>query len=210
MEENPMLFSEYLTAPPDQRIIMDNQFKNLKTNARLEARGEWYTWRSTLLHDLKAGLLSTLDGFKRDETKLTNQERLLDTVLPPLIEQQEALSAEHKQLQQRHDELNSCDREELEETREKLVATDAELEEKRLLLEQLQQELAVKEHHIAAVKERKVECVEQTKAAERVREECRGWSTTEVNELKGKFYSIYFAIAILIMYSQGERSRTGS
>jgi kinetochore protein Spc7/SPC105 len=199
MEENPMLFSEYLTAPPDQRIIMDNQFKNLKTNARLEARGEWYTWRSTLLHDLKAGLLSTLDGFKRDETKLTNQERLLDTVLPPLIEQQEALSAEHKQLQQRHDELNSCDREELEETREKLVATDAELEEKRLLLEQLQQELAVKEHHIAAVKERKVECVEQTKAAERVREECRGWSTTEVNELKGKFYSTYFAIAILII-----------
>jgi len=185
-EENPMLFSEYLTAPPDQRIIMDTQFKNLKTNARLEARGEWYTWRSTLLHDLKSGLLSTLDGFRWDETKLANQEKLLDTVLPPLAEKQEALSLECKQLQQRHDELNSCDREELEEARERLVSTDAELDEKRQLLQQLQKEIAAKESQIESVKERKVECIEQTKAAERVREECRGWSTTEVNELKGK------------------------
>ncbi|KAH4072739.1 hypothetical protein HBH50_063570 [Parastagonospora nodorum] len=186
MEENPLLFSEYLTAPPDQRIVMDNQFKNLKTNARLEARGEWYTWRSTLLHDLKSGLLSTLDGFRRDEQKLSNQEQLLDTVLPPLVEKREMLSTECKQLQQRHDELNSCDREELEETRERLVATDAELEDKRQLLEQLQQELAEKDARIQAIKERKVECIEETKAAERVREECRGWSTSEVNDLKAK------------------------
>jgi kinetochore protein Spc7/SPC105 len=185
MEENPLLFSEYLTAPPDQRIVMDNQFKNLKTNARLEARGEWYTWRSTLLHDLKSGLLGTLDGFKRDESKLANQEQLLDTVLPPLVEKQGMLSIECKQLQQRHDELNSCDREELEQTREKLVATDAELEEKRQLLERLRQDLADKDARIVAVKERKIECVEETKAAERVREECRGWSTSEVHELKG-------------------------
>jgi kinetochore protein Spc7/SPC105 len=185
LEENPLLFSEYLTAPPDQRTIMDNQFKNLKTNARLEARGEWYTWRSTLLHDLKSGLLGTLDGFRRDETKLANQEQLLDTVLPSLVEKQTVLSTECKQLQKRHDELNSCDREELEETREKLVATDAELEERRKVLQELQQDLADKEARIEAVKERKVECVEETKAAERVREECRGWSTSEVRDLQG-------------------------
>ncbi|KAF2032178.1 Spc7-domain-containing protein [Setomelanomma holmii] len=186
LEENPMLFSEYLVAPPDQRAVMDNQFKNLKTNARLEARGEWYTWRSTLLQDLKSGLLSTMDGFKRDESKLANQEQLFDTVLPPLVEKQETLAAERKQLQQRHDELNSCDREELEQTREKLVATDAELEAKRQLLAELQQELAEKEARIEAVMERKLECIEDTKAAERVREECRGWSTSEVNDLKAK------------------------
>jgi kinetochore protein Spc7/SPC105 len=192
LEENPMLFSEYLVAPPDQRAVMDNQFKNLKTNARLEARGEWYTWRSTLLQDLKSGLLSTMDGFKRDESKLATQEQLLDTVLPPLIEKQDALSTECKQLQQRHDELNSCDREELEQTREKLVATDAELDEKRRLLAQLQGELAEKEARIETVKERKIECAEEIKAAERVREECRGWSTTEVSDLKCKSYVVSY------------------
>ncbi|KAF2131921.1 Spc7-domain-containing protein [Dothidotthia symphoricarpi CBS 119687] len=186
LDENPLLFSEYLGAPPDQRAVMDNQFKNLKTNARLEARGEWYTWRSTLLHDLKAGLLGTMDGFKRDESTLANQEQLLDTVLPALVEKQEQLSAERVALQQRHDELNSCDREELEQARERLTAADAELKDKRHLLAQLQQELDDKEAGIESVKERKTECVEQTKAAERMREDCRGWSTSEVNALKAK------------------------
>jgi kinetochore protein Spc7/SPC105 len=186
MEENPLLFSEYLTAPPDQRIVMDNQFKNLKTNARLEARGEWYTWRSTLLQDLKSGLLGTLDGFKKDEDLLDEQARLLDIVLPPLVENHTKLSAEQKQLQQRHDELNSCNREELEQTREQLIAATASLEEKKKLLLELQQELANKEKSIQTVKDHKVECIEETKAAERVREECRGWSTSEVTELKSK------------------------
>jgi kinetochore protein Spc7/SPC105 len=106
-------------------------------------------------------------------------------VLPPLAEKQEKLSSECKQLQQRHDELNSCDREELEQTREKLVATDVDVQEKRLFLEQLQQELVEKEARIQDIKERKLECIEETKAAERMREECRGWSTSEVNDLKG-------------------------
>ncbi|KZM19795.1 hypothetical protein ST47_g9032 [Ascochyta rabiei] len=157
--------SEYLTAPPDQRVVMDNQFKNLRTNARLEARGECFT---------------------HDEACLFTQERLLDVVLPPLIEKQEQLSAEQKQLQQRHDELNSCDREELEQTRENLTATDAALQAKRELLMQMQQDLADKEARIDAVKERKVDCLAEIKAAERVREECRGWSSTEVRDLKAK------------------------
>lgn len=194
MEENPLLFSEYLTAPPDQRVVMDNQFKNLKTNARLSARGEWYTWRSTLLQNLKGGLLETLNGFKRDETKITSQEQLLDAVLPALVERQESLSKECQQLQQRHDELNSCDREELEQTREKLIATDAQLEEKKQLLVKLQEELADKEAHIEAAKARKIECMEEIKTAERIREECRGWSTTEVSELKGKHRSGFVLI----------------
>ncbi|KAF2476553.1 Spc7-domain-containing protein [Lindgomyces ingoldianus] len=190
MEENPLLFSEYLTAPPDQRGIMDTQFKNLKTSARLEARGEWYGWRSTLLRDLKAGLLVTMEGFNRDESVLVEQEKLLDAVLPTLVQQHGQLDIECKQLQQRHDELNSCDREELEQTREQLVATDAELEEKRQLVARLQDELAEKEARINAVKERKIECIQEIKAAERVREECRGWSTSEVNDLKGKVIAL--------------------
>lgn len=185
-EENPLLFTEYLTAPPDQRAIMDNQFKNLKTSARLDARAEWYTWRSTLLQNLKSGLLSTMADFKQDESIISGQEQLLDKVLPPLEETKKQLDEKHRSLQQRHDELNSCDREELEKTRERLVAVDAEVEDKRQLLAQLQQELAERESSIEAVKERKVECAAEIKAAERVREECRGWSTTEVNELQGK------------------------
>ncbi|KAF2202582.1 Spc7-domain-containing protein [Delitschia confertaspora ATCC 74209] len=186
LEENPLLFSEYLTAPPDQRSIMDNQFKNLKTNARLAARGEWYSWRSRLLQDLKAGLLGTMEGFRQDEYVLAEQERLLDTVLPSLTEQNKQLETQCKKLQQRHDELNSCDLAELESAREQLTAADAEIEEKRRLVASLQAELVEKESRIEAIKDRKVECLEEIKAAERVREDCRGWSVSEVNGLKAK------------------------
>jgi kinetochore protein Spc7/SPC105 len=185
MEENPLLFTEYLTAPPDQRIVMDNQFKNLKTNARLNARGEWYGWRSTLLRDLKSGLLGTMEGLGRDEVVLKEREDQLDAVLPPLVERHARLGVECKQLQQRHEELNSSDREELEKTRERLVATDASLAEKRRILAELQEELSSKEARIEAAKERKIECAAEIKAAERVREECRGWSTKEVLDLRG-------------------------
>jgi kinetochore protein Spc7/SPC105 len=185
LEENPVLFTEYLTAPPDQRIVMDNQFKNLKTSARLDARGEWYGWRSTLLHDLRSGLLSTMEGFLRDESVLKEQEEQLDAILPQLIQRHEQLGAQCQQLQQRHDELNSCDREELEQIRERLVAADSGLAEKRQLLAQLKEELSSKEARLEAVKERKIECAAEIKAAERVREECRGWSTKEVTDLKG-------------------------
>jgi kinetochore protein Spc7/SPC105 len=199
VEENPLLFSEYLTAPPDQRAVMDNQFKNLKTNARLEARGEWYAWRSTLLRDLKTGLLGTMDGFSKDEKVLVKQEALLNAILPPLTERHAHFELECKQLQQRHDELNSCDREELENTREQLVAADIELAEKRQLVQRLKQELVDKEMRIEAVRERKVECVEETRAAERVREECRGWSTSEVKDLAGmSFLSLYSEMMLTV------------
>lgn len=212
LEENPLLFSEYLTAPPDQRVIMDNQFKNLKTSARFEARSEWYGWRSTLLQDLKAGLLGTMDGFRKDESLLATQEKALDAVLPDLTSKHEQLDKECKQLQQRHDELNSCDREELEEAREQLTTVNAEIEEKRQLIAQLQRDISDKEAKIDAIKERKVECIEEIKMAERVREECRGWSTTEVSELKSMLLPLPFPSfsSANCSHRQGQRARGGT
>ena len=189
-EENPALFNEYMSAPPDQRYVMDNQFKNMKTYARLQSKEIWYGWRSTLLRDLKAALIKTGEEFDQDDAILKKQEELLEAVLPALIAQHEELGVECKQLQQRQDELTSCDREELEAAREQLIAADAEIEEKKRLVASLQEELIQKEASIEAVKERKMECTEEIKAAERVREECRGWSSSEVNTFKGNPFLI--------------------
>ncbi|KAF2501476.1 Spc7-domain-containing protein [Lophium mytilinum] len=185
-EENPALFNEYMSAPPDQRIVMDNQFKNMKTYARLQSKEIWYGWRSTLLRDLKAALLKTASDFNRDDALLRKQEGLLDTSLPELASKHANLEIECKQLQQRQDELTSCDREELEAAREQLVAFEDDIEQKRRLVASLKQDLVEKESRIEAAKARKMECAEEIKAADRVREECRGWSASEVNALKAK------------------------
>ncbi|KAL1625104.1 hypothetical protein SLS56_007531 [Neofusicoccum ribis] len=185
-EENPALFREYLSAPTDQRQVMDNQFKNMKTNARLKTKEAWYGWRSNLLHDIKAGLMRTADSFNDDDMALKKQEEIVDSTLPVLQQHHDKLETECQQLQRRAEELNGADRDELDAAREQLIAAETTIAEKRRKVEALQKELAEKEAGIEAVKERKVECIEEIKAAERVREECRGWSVDEVSTLKAR------------------------
>lgn len=193
-ENQPPLFREYLSAPPQERAIMDNQFKNMKTNARLQSKGGWYAWRRKLLTDLHKGQLQFANDFDRDEAILAKQEEALDSVLPDLIQQHEVLEAEANRLQQRADELSSYDREDLETAREGLVTTDAEIDEKRQLLAELQRELEETEANIEAAKERKAETLEEIKEAERVREEFRGWSSSEVSVLKGEYNVVHYRL----------------
>jgi kinetochore protein Spc7/SPC105 len=185
-ESQPALFKEYMSAPADERAIMDNQFKNMKTNARLQSKAGWHAWRAQLLGELRKGLDQSVYEFGRDTEALEKQEAVLEQALPSLESRHDDLAAQAQLLQQRADEEASYDREELEQAREQLIAADAEIAEKQQLLAQLQAELQDTESRIEAVKERKTETLEEIKEAERVREEFRGWSAEEVSELKSK------------------------
>ena len=185
LEDSPALFREYVAAPQDQRAVMDNQFKDLKTWARIETKGTWYGWRGNLLRDLKAGLCFTVEDFDKDDAKLREYERMLSKTVPPMVEQSAQLERECAGLQQRQDDLDSCDVEELKMAREKLLAADAELEGKRRLLTALQEDAAHKATLAAAAKERKTECLGELEAAERMWQDCRGWSASEIMGLKG-------------------------
>ena len=164
---------------------MDTQFKNVKTHARLLSKAMWYEWRMKLLDGLKDGLLRISRDLDEDSETLTQQEQLLQTVLPQLLDQHEQLAAEAKALKAKADELASCDQEELEDARDQLVSVDNELGHKRQMVAELQEQLREREQAIEDAAERKLECQAEIKEAERVREECRGWSGSEVAALKG-------------------------
>jgi len=185
-ETQPPLFREYLSAPVEERAIMEGQFKNMKTNARLQSKAGWHAWRAQLLNDLMTGLQHSARELEMDEKRLTEQEAALDAVLPDLIAREEELSKQVEQLQRRAAEMDSVDREELENTRARLVATEKEIEEKQVLLTELEKELAEKDAIIEAAKETKAEYAAEINEAERVREECRGWSVGEVEAARGK------------------------
>jgi len=185
-ESNPALFREYLSAPPEERYIMDNQFKLIKANARLQSKAMWYGWRSQLLNDLKTALLKTASDFDLDDKALKKQEDLAEALLPELVARHEQLETDCQLLRERAEELASCDQQELDAARERLVTADTQIAEKKALLEALQKELQETEASIETVNERRLECAEEIKAAERVREECRGWSASEVNAIKGR------------------------
>lgn len=208
-EENPPLFREYMSAPPDIKPIMDNQFKNVKTHARLLSKAMWYEWRMKLLEGLKEGLLKVGEGMDEDDRMLIQQEQMLEPVLPGLIERHEQLEKQVQVSQAQADELADCDQDELKDARDSLMSIDEELETKRKLIEELQTQLREKENILGDVLEQKQECVEEIKEAEKVRQDCRGWSSAEVSALQGNHGSI-ISVMILTDYLQSQCQRPRS
>lgn len=174
-----------MTAPPDMKALMDNQFKNVKTHARLLSKAMWYEWRMKLLDGLKEGLVQISDGMDGDATILLQQEELLESVLPKLVEENDRLQNEHQTLQAQADELASCDQNELRHAREQLTGVDSDLQAKKTLLKELQQDLQVKDNRIQNAVEQRDEYHAQIKEAERVCQESRGWKMSEVMALQG-------------------------
>jgi kinetochore protein Spc7/SPC105 len=185
-EENPPLFREYMAASPEFRALMDNQFKNVKTHARLLSKAMWYEWRMKLQDGLREGLVRVKEGMVRDGKVLSKEQALLQSALPGLAQQFEALEREHDDLETAAKELADCDPTDLENARSELVAVDADIEARKAEIAELQAELQQTEAKAATAAEAKVKCLEEIQHAEKVREECRGWSSEEVSALKCK------------------------
>ena len=164
---------------------MDNQFKNVKTHARLLSKAMWYEWRMKLLDGLKEGLLRIGDELTQDDKIIAEQEQLLGPIVPSLTQEHEQLESQASVLQSQADELANCDQDELKNARDNLISIEEEIEAKRKLLEDLQLQLAQQEQGIEQATERKADCILEIQAAEQVCEECRGWSIAEVSDLKG-------------------------
>ena len=188
-EENPPLFREYISATPDMKIFMDNQLKNVKTHARLLSKATWYDWRMTLLGTLKEGLFKSAEGMIQDEEKLDEQQALIENVLPELILHAKTLQQEELDYQEAAEELTNCDPEQLGNARQRLITVDADLAAKKQMIADLQRQLQGKEAEIEAGTERRQMCLEEIREAEKIREECRGWTSTEIRVLKGKSLS---------------------
>ncbi len=186
LSEQPALFKEYIDARPDVKAVMDNQFRNGKTNARLQSKEGWYTWRAQLVEGLRTGLEGIKSGMKDDETLLTEQQETLNAVLPGLLDQKGSLQNELPSLQNTLEELDSIDTEALDTSRQTLKHTDEEHARKSSLLEQLRAEMIEKEAALSSAAELKEEMQGQIDEANRVKQEYRGWPVADVLALKVK------------------------
>ncbi|KAK4128151.1 Spc7-domain-containing protein [Parathielavia appendiculata] len=185
-EENPPLFREYMTASPDFKVLMDNQFKNVKTHARLLSKAMWYEWRMKLQDGLKEGLLKTAEGMDNDERLLEKQEELLSSILPDMVKRLKELEGEHVNLEALAQELADCDPQDLEDARAELTAVGDSIAEKARKLAELQRELEESVQDAETLAQQKQHYIEQIREADKVREECRGWSSDEVSKLKAQ------------------------
>ncbi|KAI8626676.1 Spc7-domain-containing protein [Xylariaceae sp. FL1651] len=185
-EENPPLFKEYISATPEFKSLMDNQFKNVKTHARLLSKAMWYEWRMKLQDGLKEGLIKISEGMVADEALLGKQQALLDSALPLLNQKCETLTIEYKDLEAMAQELADCDPEDLQSARAGLVGLDSDIEAKKRKVDELRRQLTETESSISEVTQKKQSYIVDIEEAEKIREECRGWTTSEINALKAK------------------------
>lgn len=199
-----------MSAPPDVKPIMDNQFKNVKTHARLLSKAMWYEWRMKLLDGLKEGMLKIGEGMDEDDRILSQQEQMIQPVLPALVEEHERLEKQLSIAQAQADELADCDQDELKEARDSLMSIESDLEAKQKLVEDLQSQLRQREDGLADVVERKQECIDEIREAEKIRLDCRGWSSTEVSALHGMLFFQASYSRLAHFFSKCHRSRTYS
>ncbi|GAO17181.1 hypothetical protein UVI_02031180 [Ustilaginoidea virens] len=186
LEDNPPLFREYVTATPNVKALMDNQFKNVKTYARLLSKAMWYEWRMKLQEGLKEGLVKISEDMDRDERMLKEREDILAAVLPDAVAYHDALEREREVLEEAARELADCDPAELQAARDELTNCDAGIEVKQRLIAEMRQQLqsaASIAEDLGAKKENLVREIEQH---EEVREACRGWTCSEVEALKAR------------------------
>lgn len=146
-----------------------------------------------LLEGLKEGLDRHVDEMKGDDNLLSKHEAILKDAMPALSAKHSSLKEEAAQLQQLADELENCDQDELWNARGKLSDLEEEMAAKRKVLEELQTEIQDKTDTIETGTELKAEFMAQIQEAERVKEECRGWSAKEIRELKGMFIVLYLS-----------------
>ncbi|OAA46938.1 chromosome segregation protein [Metarhizium rileyi] len=185
-EVNPPLFREYVSATPDVKALMDSQFKNVKTHARLLSKAMWYEWRMKLQEGLKEGLITIAEGMDADEKMLKEREDLLMQVLPHALKRYEQLEEETGNLDAAVRELADCDPAELQAAREELTDLSDDIEDKKRLILELQGQFessTLEAENLAAKKQSLVGSIAQS---EKIREACRGWTGSEVEAIKSR------------------------
>ncbi|KAF8428199.1 Spc7 kinetochore protein-domain-containing protein, partial [Tirmania nivea] len=183
---NPEMFKEYMNAPADLKLIMDSQFKSIKTHSRLLAKKDWYNWRTNQLLELNKQLEENLGGLKKDEEVIKKQGEILEGVLPGALRARAEMKRRLEKLVERRREVEDCDQQELEEARRRLVELRKEVDRMKAVREQKKKEAEELEKGVEERKGRMEWLRGEIERAERVREMNRGFGEDEVWLLRCK------------------------
>jgi kinetochore protein Spc7/SPC105 len=179
---------------------MDQQFRNVKTHARLTSKSMWYEWRMKLLEGLREGLDKHVTGMDVDYMALRHEEALLTPMIQDLLSRHDALVEEVEGLRLRETEAENEDVDEKDKVRKRLAGVEKRLEERTTYLLQLERQQEENGRRVVAAKDLKEELEANIKEAERFRAENRGWSAKEVVEARGMLYFPFFCFVLKVVH----------
>ena len=141
-----------------------------------------------------------------DNDALADQERILQDSLPSLLDHYERMREEYTELQRKAAELDDCDQDDLAQTRQQLITANQSIRAKQERLAALKQQSKQLDTSFEDAQDAKIENLQAIQEAQRVREQYRGWSTTEVSKIKGRS-SIITRFTLLALTSLQSKSR---
>ncbi|CAN6638104.1 hypothetical protein TRVA0_016S02520 [Trichomonascus vanleenenianus] len=187
LEENPILFREYLEASADTKQIMNAQFKLIKSYARQQAKGVWYDWRSQLTNGVHEAMKRNLKDLQDDlsllKTRKTHIEQAHAEVKDKYTKTRQKLEA----LRKRRDELKNCDRESIINSQTRLASQKKELSDVKMEHEVKVEDLRAKRAKIEELMQQKRFLQEKIQDAEKVRQANRQIETAELVAMTTRF-----------------------
>ncbi|GAO51325.1 hypothetical protein G7K_5428-t1 [Saitoella complicata NRRL Y-17804] len=184
LEDNPLLFQEYLNAASDVRAIMDSQFKLIKTNARLKAKGVWYEWRDKLVQGVLEDMQKKMESLEQDEKTLVHAKEELTPILAQLKARHAEVKKKLENKRAKKQAIEESNQEELKKVRERITELDEEIKERRAQLEAEEKEKEEADRKLAKVEEQTADAKRRITAAEKTIEENRGLDANEIEDLK--------------------------
>ncbi|KAI5476010.1 chromosome segregation protein [Pseudohyphozyma bogoriensis] len=183
--EEPRLFAEWSRATEAHRAVMMGQFRMIKSHYYLTGKIEWNEMRNINYEQIIGALEGTLEGLQTDKAVIA--ETKFKDVLPALHERRAALIRELQDERSRDVELESCDKEQLEELHDAI-----EEQSEQLQIHERQHAESVGRLTDLQAKAKELEEQEAAMAKERdallqVLEEGRCFTKTEVSRLQGEY-----------------------
>ncbi|ANB15853.1 Spc105p [Sugiyamaella lignohabitans] len=137
LEDNPVLFQEYVDASADTKQIMKSQFLLLKNFSRQQAKGAWYEWRRQLTNGLNKDLEKNRELLAKDIEILHEKRTISELANREAQARHEKLSGDIQNMKKQLSELANYNKEELIDRRQQVESAKKNAIQQRKTAEEL-------------------------------------------------------------------------
>lgn len=190
LEENPLLFREYIEASADTKQVMSSQFKLIKSYARQQAKSVWYDWRTQLTNGV-------YEAFRKNLTSLQDDQKMIGAKRPAVEKAYNDISSKYmemknklERMRKRSAELANCDRDELLAAQELLSTRKRDLATAQMSLEEQTKQVRDYRELVETQLQEKRKLQDSIQAAEKIRQANKRIDMQDIADLREQFMTI--------------------
>lgn len=183
-EQNPEVFDQYRKAGPSEKLELEARFKEMKTMARLSAKGVWYVWKENLLSGVLVPLRKNLADLEAQKAYLEDYDKAATPHFEQIQREHDELKTQLELLQKEEEQYQAYDHEEAARLSRENKEGKEQLEAEQAILATMKEEQRALDAEYAAMKEQFEAKSAEVEILEKEAERCRGYTNEEIMALK--------------------------